>query len=89
MNKVVVFEQDNCSWCVRLHPHIEKLSKELDFGLDYVNISKQGIPEGSWGSFMTTPTVFVVDGDNIVGQYDTVKGGIAGIINGVKEHFSG
>lgn len=88
MTKVVVFEQDNCSWCTRLHPHINKLAKDLDFELEYVNITRQNIPEGT-PRIMTTPTVFVHNGDEIVGQYDTVKGGIPGVINGVKGHFNG
>lgn len=90
MSKVVVFEQDNCGWCVRLHPHIEKLSKDLDFPLEYVNIT-QDWSRAAGFDFRTTPTVVVLDDDEaqILGQYDTTTGGIAGVINGVKDHFNG
>lgn len=89
VKRVVVIEQDNCVWCVRLHPHIERLAENVGFPLEFINVSKDWTEAQEWG-VQSTPTAFVIDElSNIVGRYSTVGGGIPAVINGVKEHFNG
>lgn len=87
--KIQVIEQNNCGWCTRLHPHIDKLAKELDAEIEYINISNDYELAMSW-MIKTTPTVAIMDDHWESEQARFVIGpdGIPGIIKGVREYFN-
>lgn len=89
--KIQVIEQDNCGWCIRLHPHIEKLATDLSTEIEYFNLSRN--PEEQYAErwvIQTTPTVCIMDDEWEVEQARFTIGpdGIAGIIKGVREYFN-
>lgn len=86
--KIIVFEQDNCGWCVRLHPHIKRLTEELGVDIEFVNIT------GRWEiadkySLRTTPTVMVATPDDTPLKSFSInpETGIAGLIKETKEYI--
>jgi len=87
--KIQVIEQNNCGWCTRLHPHIDRLAQELGTVVEYVNISNDYELSQSW-MIKTTPTVCIMDDEMEGEQARFIIGpdGIPGIIKGVKEYFS-
>lgn len=87
--KIQVIEQDNCGWCTRLHPHIDRLAQELNMEIEYVNITGDYELSQSW-LIKTTPTVCLMD-DNMEGEqarFTIGPDGIAGIIKGVRTYVN-
>ena len=83
--KIVVFEQDNCGWCVRLHPHIQKLSDEFMIDLEFVDITDAWELAEEY-SFRTTPTVVLIDEGVVLRKFSIEPaGGVAGLISKVKD----
>jgi thiol-disulfide isomerase/thioredoxin len=88
--KILVFEQDNCGWCVRLHPHIKKMSEEINAEIEFINITD------NWDEYVigydlrTTPTV-VIENDGIAVRSFSIKiqGGIAGLMREIKDFING
>lgn len=84
--KIVVFEQDNCGWCVRLHPHIQKLSNDANIPIEFINITD------NWDLYVTdyrirtTPTVVIFDENVPVRSFSIkIQTGIAGLIREIKD----
>lgn len=88
MKQIIVFEQDNCGWCTRLHPHIKKLVENTDVELEFINISNDwDIPyEFGVKQLRTTPTVAVYEGGMLLRTFSIeANRGIPGLISGVKD----
>lgn len=87
--KIQVIEQDNCGWCTRLHPHIDKLAQELNMEIEYVNLKEDFTIAERW-LIKTTPTVCLMDDQWEGEQARFVIGpdGISGIIKGIREYVS-
>jgi thiol-disulfide isomerase/thioredoxin len=86
--KIIVFTQDNCGWCVRLHPHIKKLVEGTDVELQFINITDNwDIPyEHGVKELRTTPTVAVYDDGMLLRSLSIeAKSGIPGLISKVKD----
>ncbi len=86
--QLIVFEQDNCGWCIRLHPHIKKLAEEFNIELEFINISNDwDIPlEFGIKQLRTTPTVAVYDDSMLLRTFSIeINRGIPGLISGVKD----
>lgn len=87
MKKILVFEQDNCGWCVRLHPHIKKLAKDFEVELEFVNITNKWEIADKY-QFRSTPTVIVWDipGDIGLRKFTLdVDRGIPGMVADIRE----
>jgi thiol-disulfide isomerase/thioredoxin len=87
--KIQVIEQDNCGWCTRLHPHINKLAQDLSMDIEYVNITGDYELAQSW-MIKTTPTVCLMD-DHMEGEqarFIIDQDGIPGIIKGIREYVN-
>ena len=83
--KITVFEQDNCGWCARLHPHIVKLANDNSIDLEFVDITDKWELADEY-QFRTTPTVMVVDEGVVLRKFSIQAGkGIPELISGVKE----
>jgi thiol-disulfide isomerase/thioredoxin len=81
--KILVFEQDNCGWCTRLHPHITRFAEDNDIPLEFVDITdKWEIAEEY--KFRSTPTVVIIDEEMIVKKLSIDDKGIAGILSRVR-----
>lgn len=87
MKQIIVFEQDNCGWCVRLHPHITKLAEDNKIELEFINITNDWDAPKEFGvSLRTTPTVAVYDQGMLLRTFSIqLARGIPGLISGVKE----
>jgi len=87
--KIKVIEQNNCGWCTRLHPHIDKLARELNTEVLYFNISEDYELIDEW-NIKTTPTVTIMDDrwESEQARFTIGPDGIPGIIKGVKEYFN-
>lgn len=84
--KILVFEQDNCGWCVRLHPHIKKLAEDFAFQLEFINITDKWELAEQY-KFRTTPTVIAVSDETILKRWSIKPDkGIAGLIEEIKEY---
>lgn len=86
--KIVVFEQENCGWCTRLHPHIKKLATDSAIDIETVDIT------GKWElaeqfQFRSTPTVIIVDNDVILRKFSIRQDrGVSGLISEIKDFIS-
>lgn len=85
--KILVFEQDNCGWCTRLHPHIKKLAEDSNTALEFVDI------QGDWDKYQqyqirTTPTVIIFDEDIAIRKFSIQTKGIPELISGVKDFIN-
>ncbi len=90
MKQIIVFEQDNCGWCVRLHPHIKKLAEDNSVELEFVNITKDwDIPKEFAVDLKTTPTVSVYLHGQIRDSFSIDQDGIPGLISKVKGFIDG
>jgi len=88
MKQIIVFEQDNCGWCVRLHPHIKKLAEDNGVELEFINITNDwDIPyEYAVKDLRTTPTVAVYEGGMILRSLSIeANSGIPGLISRIKD----
>lgn len=84
--KILVFEQDNCGWCTRLHPHINKLSEEFDILLEFINITDRWELADQY-QFRSTPTVVITDNGNLVLRKFSIEAGkgIPQLISSIKD----
>lgn len=87
--KILVFEQDNCGWCTRLHPHIKKLAEDTDTEIEFVNITD------NWDEYVigydirTTPTVVMFNEGIPVRTFCIrVNSGISGLMREVKDFIN-
>jgi thiol-disulfide isomerase/thioredoxin len=86
--KIVVFEQDNCGWCVRLHPHISKLAEDSNIDLEFINITDKWELADEY-QFRSTPTVVIINEDVVLRKFSIQAGkGIPELISGIKEFIS-
>jgi len=86
--KIKVFEQDNCGWCVRLHPHITKLADDYDIDLEFINITDRWELADEY-KFRSTPTVIIVNEGVVLRKFSIEAGkGIPELISGVKEFIT-
>lgn len=86
--KILVFDQDNCGWCVRLHPHIEKLANDSNIPLEFINITNKWELAEQY-NFRTTPTVAIIDDDIVVRKFSIEAGkGIPQLIEKVKDFIT-
>lgn len=87
MQQIIVFEQDNCGWCVRLHPHIKKLVEDQDIELEFINITNDWEAPREFGvELRTTPTVAVYDQGMMLRALSIeAKTGIPGLISRIKD----
>lgn len=84
--KILVFEQDNCGWCVRLHPHIKKLAEDTGTPLETVNITDNWDEYVNAYSIRTTPTVVILDeGISVRNVSIKIQSGVAGLIREVED----
>lgn len=85
--KIIVLTQDNCGWCVRLHPHITKLTEDFAVQIEFINITNQWDLADKY-ELKTTPTVIAVNGDDILRKWSIEPDrGVAGLIAEVKEYI--
>lgn len=90
MKQIIVFEQDNCGWCVRLHPHIKKLAKDSGVELKFMNITNDwDAPKEFAVELKTTPTVAVYLHGQIHDSFSIDQNGIPGLISKVKDFING
>lgn len=87
MKQIIVFEQDNCGWCVRLHPHIKKLAEDNKVELEFINITNDWDAPKEFGvELRTTPTVVIYDqGMKLRSMSIEANSGIPGLISKVKD----
>lgn len=87
MQQIIVFEQDNCGWCVRLHPHIKKLVEDTNIELQFINITNDWDAPAEFGvKLRTTPTVAVYDQGMLLRSLSIeLNSGIPGLISRVKD----
>lgn len=86
--KIVVFEQDNCGWCVRLHPHIKKLAKDFEIPIEMINITDRWELAEQY-QFRSTPTVVIIDEDVVLRKFSIQAGkGIPELIAQVKDFIT-
>jgi thiol-disulfide isomerase/thioredoxin len=82
--KITVFDQDNCGWCIRLHPHIKKLAEDSDVPLEFVNITNNWDLAEKY-QFRSTPTVMITEDDVVLRKFGIEAGkGIPALITAVK-----
>jgi len=87
MQQIIVFTQDNCGWCVRLHPHIKKLAEDRNIDLEFINITNDWDGPVELGvQLRTTPTVAVYDQGMIIRTFSIeANSGIPGLISRIKD----
>lgn len=88
MKQIIVFEQNNCGWCVRLHPHITKLAKDNNVQLEFINITDDWDAPAEFGikQLRRTPTIAVFDEGMLLRSFSIeINGGIPKLISGVKD----
>lgn len=81
--KILVFEQENCGWCTRLHPHILKLADDNNIELEFIDITDKWEIADKY-KFRSTPTVVIIDEEAIVKKFSIDDKGIAGIMQKIR-----
>lgn len=82
--KIVVFEQENCGWCTRLHPHITKLAKDSVIEIETIDITDKWELAEEY-QFRSTPTVIITDNDVVLRKFSIKQdSGVSGLISEIK-----
>lgn len=91
MKQIIVFEQDNCGWCTRLHPHIKMLAEESGIELSFVNITNDWDAPYEFGvkNIRSTPTVAIFKHGQFLDSFSIDSSGISGIISRVRGFING
>lgn len=83
--KIVVFEQENCGWCIRLQPHITKLAKDSAIEIETVDITDKWELAEQF-QFRSTPAVIITDNDVVLRKFSIKQdNGISGLISEIKD----
>ena len=88
--KILVFEQENCGWCTRLHPHITKFSEETNTEIEFVDITDDWDKYVVGYGIRSTPTVVIEDDGEAVRSFSIrSQTGIAGLMREIKDFVNG
>lgn len=86
--KILVFEQENCGWCTRLHPHITKLAKDSNIPIESIDITDKWELAEQF-QFRSTPTIIITNEDVVLRKFSIKQDkGISGLISDIRNFIN-